>query len=158
MSIADRYWSFKLLLQDRQEQDEDIDYDQVGMSSTARPLLSGLGNGPATARQNGGGNLISEYGRFDFPELNAFAAAASKAHSASAAEAPSESQPSTEFVAPTQKQLNALTVPELRRLRRDIARQIHPDLGDARAVEIDDDTMGRCNQMIDAAIKRKDKS
>ncbi|MCJ8309366.1 MAG: hypothetical protein MJH08_09910 [Hyphomicrobiales bacterium] len=158
MSIADRYWSFKLLLQDRQEKDEDTNNDQVGMSSTARPLLSGLGHGPATARQNSGGNLISEYGRFDSPELKAFAAASIKAHSIGAAEASPKPHPSPVFVAPTQKQLNALSVPELRRLRRDIARQIHPDLGDARLVEIDDDTMGRCNQMIDAAIKCKDRS
>lgn len=64
-------------------------------------------------------------------------------------------KPLPRFKQPTQKELNRLSVIELRRLRREIALQVHPDLGNARAVRIDADAMSRCNQLIDAAIKQK---
>ena len=101
------------------------------------------------------GSLISDYGKFDFTELDAVAVGGGVDSPSKPLPEPDKPKPAKVFIQPTQKELDKLSVVDLRRLRREIALQIHPDLGEARSVQIDEDAMGRCNQMIDAAIKRK---
>lgn len=155
MSVSDRYWGFKLLLKDRQELDEKPRQEDFRGSSTARPLLSGLTSDHRFIGSNEDGNLIAEYGRFDLPEPDVRVSAVDEEPEAQMDSEPSEPQPDPTFVQPTEEELNRLTVLDLRRLRREIALQIHPDLRGSRAGRIDEDAMGRCNQLIDAAIKRK---
>ncbi|MEP0944778.1 MAG: hypothetical protein ABJH63_17500 [Rhizobiaceae bacterium] len=73
----------------------------------------------------------------------------------SSSSSPSPSPPLRKFVQPTERELSKLSVEQLRRLRRQIAMQIHPDRRDALPDQIAENTMGYCNQLIDAAIKRK---
>ena len=159
MSVSDRYWSFKLLLQGRQEQQETTSDPEFDVSSTARPFLFGATSATPPNGSAEHGSLISDYGKFDFTELDAVAVAVAAGVEVDSPSKPlpepDKPKPAQVFIQPTQKELDKLSVADLRRLRREIALQIHPDLGEARSVQIDEDAMGRCNQMIDAAIKRK---
>ena len=155
MSVSDRYWSFKLLLQGRQEQPETTSDPAFGASPTARPFLFGVASETSMEGPAEHGSLISDYGKFDFTELDAVAVGGGVDSPSKPLPVPDKPKPAQVFIQPTQKELDKLSVADLRRLRREIALQIHPDLGEARSVQIDEDAMGRCNQMIDAAIKRK---
>ena len=152
MSVGNRYWSFKLLLQETQQHDGEYEAELAGAPAT-RSLLSAITQPPRPTESAKEDDPFSEYGEFEPADRDRMTVAPTPPLADVTPLVDPEPRPV--FVPPTEKELDLLSVAELRRLRRQIALQIHPDRGDARSVHNDQDAMGRCNQLIDAAIKRK---
>jgi hypothetical protein len=143
MSAVDQYWSFKLLLQDRQEQAWDS--DQSAGASTSTPFISAALSAKTSVHASVEDAITAIYSQFETADPDP----------SPLASPPPPPPKAVAFVEPTAQELAGLTVLELGKLRRQIALQIHPDRLDAGRSGLGDDVMGRCNQMIDAAIKGK---
>ena len=145
MSAIKQFWSFKQILRGA-EQDEEFYDDQDHANnppSFSKPFLANQAAGQP--------KMLSE--------LHQWLEVSPTESNLKQKEASDEDFRSGEvkqkLVMPTSEDLEALNVTELRRLRRHLALQFHPDRLLGESGEGIDGAMMRCNQMIDEAIAQR---
>ena len=122
MGTLDHFWSFKLLLQDKQEQEEEAEVDSDPGSAMPRPFLAEAGRNQRTTKPDGENVLMAQYLQSAWPETVTAPNESTKVvPNQEAPRASPPPPPEVEFVPPTKKQLDGLTIFELRKLRREIA-------------------------------------
>ena len=148
MSGLDRYWSFKLVLKDAVDSDLVSENQEGPGISISVPFLAknSLSSQPAPSV-----DTQKLYWLEETMEL------AEPTNGVDAAIVAAQSLPPQEpvFVQPSADELEKLSISELSSLRRRLAVMVHPDRIGKAADLTQQNAMGICNQMIDAAIRKK---